>query len=353
MSIAAGKWFPDVEPGVPVHAAAETVLRVRAASVRGLLRKVDRGEAEQVEVVHQLRVSSRRLAAALAMFRSVISAEVYRAARRSTTRIRQGAGGVRDADVQVAGVTERLSRCSLLKGRMMDAILATLKRRRRRSRRALERDVAAQAAVFEGAMSDVLGQIRARAVDSPATRFGELAAREIGVEVDAVVSAGNGALTTPDQVHALRIALKRLRYGLEVFMGCLDRALVDRAYECVQRLQEELGTINDLRMQHSLLAGLREDALAGYRKSRRDAAALQYDHALARLAMEWLQTQERFSSRWATTEREGFLAMLTRLVDEAMRTSGAGNGRLIGLARADVMSVQRNPAQAIHEVRQS
>src|SRR5262249_47020296 len=50
-----------------------------------------------------------------------------------------------------------------------------------------------------------------------------------------------------EQVHGLRITVKRLRYDLELADRCLHAATFAEVYPRVERLQDQLGRLNDRR----------------------------------------------------------------------------------------------------------
>lgn len=59
---------------------------------------------------------------------------------------------------------------------------------------------------------------------------------------------------TPRQLHALRLASKRLRYTLELFRPCYPAGL-DERLEALKKLQDWLGEVNDAVASGKLLRG--------------------------------------------------------------------------------------------------
>jgi len=51
---------------------------------------------------------------------------------------------------------------------------------------------------------------------------------------------------TPENLHEIRIALRRLRYNMEVFVSCFDRETFIAFYQSVERLQDMTGVKRDL-----------------------------------------------------------------------------------------------------------
>ncbi len=52
--------------------------------------------------------------------------------------------------------------------------------------------------------------------------------------------------TSPDNLHNLRIALRRLRYNLEIFITCFDEKEIILFYQKVENLQDVTGNLRDL-----------------------------------------------------------------------------------------------------------
>jgi CHAD domain-containing protein len=93
-----GKWFWVEPPTANVAAAAERILDARLAEVQRYLPLAARHNAEDVEFVHQLRVSCRRAAAALRAFEP-LAGRRGRKLKKWLQRLRRAAGPARDADV--------------------------------------------------------------------------------------------------------------------------------------------------------------------------------------------------------------------------------------------------------------
>lgn len=51
---------------------------------------------------------------------------------------------------------------------------------------------------------------------------------------------------TAENLHAVRIALRRVRYSMELFIICFDRKLFFRFYNRIQKLQDLSGFVRDL-----------------------------------------------------------------------------------------------------------
>lgn len=91
----------------------------------------------------------------------------------------------------------------------------------------------------------------------------------------------------PAELHAIRLATKRVRYTLELFRPCYGTRLEPRIAE-LQRLQQILGEVNDCEAARRLIDGLIPRSLAHTRAQtflRRRAAA-----KATELRREWRQS---------------------------------------------------------------
>jgi CHAD domain-containing protein len=68
-------------------------------------------------------------------------------------------------------------------------------------------------------------------------------------------SEGFGRLT-PHQRHKLRIAVKKLRYTIELFGSVLDEDGLEKFVRRLKRLQGDLGYANDIRVAHEFIVEL-------------------------------------------------------------------------------------------------
>lgn len=111
-----------------------------------------------------------------------------------------------------------------------------------------------------------------RVDDGQCSTFASLARLSIGERSRAVAEAASADLSEPADLHSLRIAVKRLRYAVEVFASCMAPEAVERVYPQLIEAQEFLGAANDARD----LAAWLEDVAAevGDELSSDDRAAL-------------------------------------------------------------------------------
>src|SRR5262245_13261360 len=102
--MADGKWITGLTPSTSVMDAAKAVLSMRFAVVRHYLPLAAEKAHEDVEHVHQLRVGTRRAAAALRMFADAFPRKHLKPTRQTLRTIRRAAGDARDWDVFLLGL---------------------------------------------------------------------------------------------------------------------------------------------------------------------------------------------------------------------------------------------------------
>ncbi len=236
-------------PALTVRQAAS---RIVARQVRELLsyeKAARRGE--DAEAVHQMRVQTRRLRAALALFSSVVRPP--RQAGRARLRwLSRALGRVRDLDVITALLEDRhLMHLSGIEAARLEDLLAALKERRWRAQKKLA------ASLARGRYAKLGGALRDCARHPRFVGRGDEEAMATRYLTDVIhrqarrVSAHRGMVERAPEaadLHALRIAVKRLRYVLDFHAEVCGIAF-DEERRLTRLLQDCLGEIHD----HDLL----------------------------------------------------------------------------------------------------
>ena len=229
---------------------AAKYLRKQAKQLAGQLDGVRK--ADDIECVHQARVASRRLRAAMRMFGDCFDARQLKRWRRQIRRLRTELGDARDRDVQIeflCGILAGLDEKACYPG--IARLLVKLEQQRER----LQPKVIKAADRLEA--KGVLDEMRAVAKQV----LSEAKAGEVSVQSPLsfdqteqhILDSLNRMLPYEDSLadpqekqrhHAMRIAAKRLRYTVEisspVYEGQLDGAIV-----AIKKLQSQLGEVHD------------------------------------------------------------------------------------------------------------
>jgi CHAD domain-containing protein len=277
--MARSRWIRLKSPREKVHSVCARMLRSRLEAIAHYLPLAAKKSGENIEYVHQLRVWTRRADAALNLCQALISKGDRRELEKQLDVLRDAAGDARDADVlreRIAGLKPGLGREHLLK---------EVEQRRRAAQSPL-----LQASEESGGgeqllrlLRKVLKRIEKRRSKNPfRQRFQSWSRDQLRPLVEKFLKRGQADLSELPKLHKFRIAGKRLRYALELVWGALGKSRRKEAYQQLDCLQTQLGSINDTR---NLLAEI--------------------EHALAATKKRTLQTQLR---RLLTAERRGLAA---------------------------------------------
>jgi CHAD domain-containing protein len=298
----AGKWIPDLTATIPLEEAALRALQARLGTVREKLEKVLGRDTEDPEVIHQLRVGTRRTGAVLSVFSGCLPTRIRQKARKRLRGLRQAAGEVRDWDVFLMDLAQEVRRNPRAKRAGLDFLTGF----------ALGQRQAAQAGLQEGNRHfpqsiDRLINKMVEAVrppeDGPNTLI-ELARSMLIGLVNAMDEAATRDLKDYDNLHQVRIAGKRLRYAMEIFAYCYPPALREVHYLAVEEVQDILGLAND-----SHVAGRRLQALAEMVRAFNPAAWRRYGAQIEGLRnmheQRLPELRHRFEAWWHRWRQEG------------------------------------------------
>lgn len=229
-------------PPVTVIEAARQVAARQAAELTRWQKAARKGK--DPEAVHQMRVATRRLRAALRALQGHVAAR--RSLRRRLRWLAGRLGAVRDHDVILALLgSRRLPAAAEAERARLDVLVARLDARRRAAQSKLA------AALKRKRYSRLLDDLEAF-VKRPRGIGGEepLAARvlaDVGERLgETIVSspAMTQAMPSPEELHALRIDCKRLRYALE-FHAAACGFSYDAERRLAREMQDVLGDIHD------------------------------------------------------------------------------------------------------------
>jgi len=210
-----------------------------------------------VSSIHMMRVAVRRLRSAIAAAKKFLPAASAARVNADLKAIQQSLGDLRDLDV----LTERLRHAPKL-----------ALRRTQRHRKLIDKMEERRARALVEARSAVLAPAQTRAWLRVMAWFESLqrSARR-GSQTDATLRAAVPAILdrlfkqvrkrgrqfeklSPDERHRLRIAGKKLRYGIELFESLYSEKDIARLIRPLKLAQDDLGAINDAHVARRLLA---------------------------------------------------------------------------------------------------
>lgn len=221
---------------LPVGRVAAATLRTRFDAVWMELRAAC-AMPDHAEHVHQLRVATRRTLAACDAFRDAIPAKRRDWFEKRLRRLRRAAGEARDLDV----LTARLKNDKPARAR--SRLVAMLSKQRLTSRTPIREQFEKLVdAGWTSRVDRLLADVRERRRQSD---FGSFARRRFRPMVEAFFEQADRKLRDSDEIHALRIEGKKLRYALEIFAPVFPEHALARCSKSLERLQKTLGDFTD------------------------------------------------------------------------------------------------------------
>jgi CHAD domain-containing protein len=213
------------------------------------------------EYLHDFRVSCRRTRLLHRIFRSVIRKSAFEALVPRIRWIRKVAGPTRDLDVQLLELAEERE----VLGEKLDALLP-LEALMREHRHAEWQKLVA---VLESPEYAELQEVAAALLDFPEAAevlevarlgppLGPWASKRIAKAARALIQLGRRIDddSPDDEIHALRLSGKQLRYLLELFRSLYSELEMKVLIKELKRLQDNLGAFNDACVRVELLRGL-------------------------------------------------------------------------------------------------
>lgn len=190
--------------------------------------------------VHQARVASRRLREALPLL-AVTDEEALRRARKRVRRVTRALGPVRELDVALIHLAE-FEQKGAAPSPAIEHVRRFITRQRNERRRAMLE------AITPGKLEKL--QKPLTAVELPAEDRAAAEAestRRVASRVDALALAIDraGGMYLPDRLHAVRIAVKKLRYALELQRE-IRRSRATARIAQLKAFQDLLGRVHDL-----------------------------------------------------------------------------------------------------------
>jgi CHAD domain-containing protein len=241
-----------------------------AETLRPLLRSLSREiegvrEAEDLEFIHRMRVASRRIRSCLPLFEECFPSKKYREWRKEIRNITRALREAQDADVQIAFLkthTEKLDEEKLRPG--IERFLLRLRQRRERTQphviKAIDRLL--ESGVVED-MEKLCRKMRKGKAEVNSPEIYQKALVHITSRLEEIF-AHEASVYIPENIkehHAMRIAVKRLRYTMEVFSPLYEGELEKQLGVC-KKLQDILGDLHDCDVWMDYLPQFMEDERA-------------------------------------------------------------------------------------------
>jgi CHAD domain-containing protein len=213
------------------------------AGCDALEREAAAAAAGEIEPIHQLRVATRRLRAALDLFSHVINATQQRILLRDLPWVAQTAGAVRECDIMAETIHARSPKLDDPLASALATLYGALEQRRRGALAALAE------LLGSGRFHAMMARLRTPRINRRGTdvALGPSAAALLQPVVRSIRRAGAmlGDDAPAEVVHRLRVRIKRLRYELEM-LSALGGRRHRKALKRLEAMQDLLGTYNDV-----------------------------------------------------------------------------------------------------------
>ena len=237
--------------------------------------------------IHQARVATRRVREALPL---VTRGAPGRKWKKRVSGLTRALGRVRELDVALMNLDE-LTADAALQSEGIDVLRTILKEERQR----LYADMAEQVdrvdlqKLQRKALSAAARLVESEAEDASAKRLKAVIKRAARRAVSLQAAIDNaGGIYLPDRLHEVRIAVKKLRYVLEIARE-LSRSRASARIRTLKSVQDLLGRMHDLEM---LIARVR--AVQGSDRAPTLKASGDLDRLVRRLEMECRQLHVRY-----------------------------------------------------------
>jgi CHAD domain-containing protein len=235
MALSPGKIRPDVS------AAEMASLQTRKwlKNVFFYLPKAAGKKEGKARYVHQLRVASRRAAAALDLYANFMPQKQKAKLEKELKVIRRAAGKARDLDMLIA----------LLEKERIGQGAAQILKLAQRSRDKAQKDlVRTRRRAEEQDLEQLAGKLvkDIESAEGKDTRFGPWSRAQLRPAVRAFFDAAPAAGAGLKDLHAFRIKSKQLRYKMEMVQRAFPAAFKKDILPRIESLQERLGDINDI-----------------------------------------------------------------------------------------------------------
>ena len=205
------------------------------------------------EGVHSMRVASRRLRSALRDFLPYVRKRRLGPVLKELKQLAATLGEVRDHDVAILGLEEIQKHAPRESSAALNDLIEARKVVREEARKQLEAIITAED--LQSLQTDFVARVdeattpserKRKQTDEPTLTFADMSRAIIRARLKEFEKLSN-ALFKPldgDALHEMRIAVKRLRYAIELFQPCWPRAIAMHAKRAA-RIQTALGDIHD------------------------------------------------------------------------------------------------------------
>ena len=227
-----------LQPDMPVSRAARILLAGNLQEVQQRLELAAKHADDDIEHVHQLRVSTRRSIAALDLFREFLPSKKRRRLATQLKKIRNVAAKARDLDVLICQ--------QINNGPTDEALVKHLRKKREKAQNPILKTYAR--AYTDGELQrlcEPLLKTLAHHNGKHQPDFRHWSQQKLPELISAFLRRQPGDNADLGQLHRFRIAAKKFRYALDLLKLAFPANAFPDAQADLKRLQNILGKIND------------------------------------------------------------------------------------------------------------
>jgi CHAD domain-containing protein len=205
-----------------------------------------------IEFVHRMRVASRRLRSALAIFDACLTEGGLSGFKKPIRRITRELGAARDVDVQIEFLTDFLRKDHSQEHREgIDRLLLRLRQQRTQAQKSVAREIDRLEnsdvwSEMQQPLQELATRAKLRGIKKDSRILRTQARTAVNKCIDAVLAMERFVQRpeSSEEHHRMRIAAKKLRYTMEIFAPLYDGELKE-SLEPVKETQKRLGEIHD------------------------------------------------------------------------------------------------------------
>ncbi len=243
-------WIEGISSKQSVCKVASRVLDTRLKALCHWLPLAAENSRENIEYVHQLRLSVRRAVAAARVFSGLIGDADYDELREKLRHIRLAADEARNWDV----LCRRFSNGGDIPTKFLEQI--------RIGRRKVQETIVAayqeyKTEACEEKFEKLVLDVESHGGGEGKRRFVRQARKYLRPVIKKFFKAAESDLGTDESLHALRICTKKLGYTMEILAVAFDPAFRKKLYPKITLIQNLLGTMNDHATERSMFKDLR------------------------------------------------------------------------------------------------
>lgn len=207
------------------------------------------------EFLHDYRVALRKVRSVLSLFRGVYADDATAGLKAAASGLMAPTGRLRDLDVYLLARDDYFAMLPASLHEGLELMFGALEKDRRAAHRRMARHL--RAAPYRTQMADLQSALAAGPPKGPLAddAVGGYARGLIWKRYRKVcrIARAIDADTPDEQVHALRIACKKLRYLMEFFAPLVPASALKPVLKPLKRLQDNLGLFNDYSVQQDFL----------------------------------------------------------------------------------------------------